>query len=110
MDDRDGNLLEARSPARVLALTVTKRRKGYRRPFGCATILDMRSQRRKDEMDAHTPPANNQSVQRELVDRARALPGVADVLDVYGKLSQYTNVLVNVQPSQVRNATGGNPT
>ena len=39
--------------------------------------------------------------------RARALPGVADVIDLYGHLSAYTR-LVNIQPSQVRNATGGN--
>jgi hypothetical protein len=51
---------------------------------------------------------DNQAAQRELVERARSLPGVAEVLDVYGRLSAYTNVMVNVQPSQVRNATGGN--
>lgn len=50
-----------------------------------------------------------QTQQRELVERARSLPGVAEVLDVYGRLSAYTNVVANVQPSQVRNATGGNP-
>ena len=50
---------------------------------------------------------NNQAAQQELVKRARALPGVADVIDLYGHLSAYTR-LVNIQPSQVRNATGGN--
>ncbi|MGH9021872.1 MAG: hypothetical protein ACRDV9_02015 [Acidimicrobiia bacterium] len=50
----------------------------------------------------------DQAVQQELVQRARSMSGVAEVLDVYGKLTAYTNVLVNVQPSQVRNATGGN--
>ena len=54
------------------------------------------------------PPSENQAAQQELVRRARALPGVAELLEVYGKLSAYTNVMVNVQPSQVRNATGGN--
>lgn len=54
-------------------------------------------------------PNSNQGAQRELVERARSLPGVAEVMDVYGRLSAYTDVLVNVQPSQVRNATGGNP-
>jgi hypothetical protein len=36
------------------------------------------------------------------------LPGVATLMDVYGRLSAYTDLMVNVQPSQVRNATGGN--
>ncbi|MFN2569438.1 MAG: hypothetical protein ABR564_07535 [Candidatus Dormibacteria bacterium] len=49
-----------------------------------------------------------QATQRELVERARSLPGVAEVMEVYGRLSAYTTVMVNVQPSQVRNATGGN--
>ncbi len=52
--------------------------------------------------------SENQTAQRELVERARALPGVASVLDVYGRLTEYTGVMVNVQHSQVRNATGGN--
>ncbi len=55
--------------------------------------------------DSKTP---RQQTQRDLVMQGRALPGVADVIDVYGKLEQYTRVMVNVQPSQVRNATGGN--
>jgi hypothetical protein len=54
------------------------------------------------------PPSENQAAQQELVQRARALPGVAELLEVYGKLSAYTDVMVDVQPSQVRNATGGN--
>lgn len=52
--------------------------------------------------------SNNQSAQQELVERARALPGVADVMDVYARLNAYTSVLINVQPSQVKSATGGN--
>lgn len=52
--------------------------------------------------------SENQEVQRELVERARSLPGVASLLDVYGRLTAYTGVMVNVQHSQVRNATGGN--
>ncbi len=52
-------------------------------------------------------PRDNQVIQQELVERGRSLPGVADVIDVYGRLSVYTQ-FVNVQPSQVRNATGGN--
>ncbi len=52
--------------------------------------------------------SDRQVIQRELVERGRALPGVATLLDVYGQLSAYTELMVNVQPSQVRNATGGN--
>jgi hypothetical protein len=52
-------------------------------------------------------PRDNQVIQQELVERGRSLPGVADVIDVYGRLSVYTQ-FVNVQPSQVRSATGGN--
>lgn len=52
--------------------------------------------------------SDNQAAQQELVERAQSLPGVAEVVNVYGRLSAYTNVLVNVQPSQLRNATGGN--
>ena len=51
---------------------------------------------------------DNQAAQRELVERGRTLPGVAELLEVYGRLSAYMNVVANVQPSQVRNATGGN--
>jgi hypothetical protein len=29
---------------------------------------------------------------------------VAELVDVYGRLAEYTNVLSNVQPSQTRNA------
>ncbi len=52
--------------------------------------------------------SHRQEAQRDLMERARALPGVADVMEVYGRLTPYTNLLVNVQLSQVRNATGGN--
>ena len=51
--------------------------------------------------------SENQAAQQEMVERARALPGGAEVVDLYGRLSAYTR-FVNVQPSQVRNATGGN--
>jgi len=51
--------------------------------------------------------SDNQVIQQELVERGRSLPGVADIIDVYGRLSVYTQ-FVNVQPSQVHNATGGN--
>lgn len=52
--------------------------------------------------------SERQRAQRDLVEQARSMPGVAQILDVYGRLDQYTSVLVNVQPGQVRNATGGN--
>ncbi|MGH9298868.1 MAG: hypothetical protein ACRDZT_03020 [Acidimicrobiales bacterium] len=52
--------------------------------------------------------SDSQAIQRELVERGRALPGVAALLDVYGRLSAYTEFMMNVRPSQVRNATGGN--
>lgn len=59
-------------------------------------------------MTAHEEQTDNQAAQRELVERGRSLPGIASVLDVYGRLTEYTSVLVNVQHTQVRNATGGN--
>lgn len=46
--------------------------------------------------------------QHELVEEARRLPGVAEVLDTYGRLAPYTSVVLNTQPSQIRNATGAN--
>lgn len=55
------------------------------------------------------PHHDNQAEQQELVEQARSLPGVAEVMDVFGRLSAYTQ-FVNVQPSQMRNATGGNAT
>ncbi|HLI77721.1 MAG TPA: hypothetical protein VKV02_12295 [Acidobacteriaceae bacterium] len=51
--------------------------------------------------------SENQAAQQKLVEQARSLPGVEAVLDVYGRLSAYTQ-FVNVQPSWMRNATGGN--
>ena len=51
---------------------------------------------------------DNQAIQQELVEHGRTLPGIATLMDVYGQLSAYTQLMVNVQPSQVRNATGGN--
>jgi len=51
--------------------------------------------------------SDNQAAQREKVKQARALPGVADVVDLYGRLGAYSQ-FVNVQPSQTCNATGGN--
>lgn len=58
--------------------------------------------------DSTEEPSDNQATQQELVERGRSLPGVAELLNVYGRLAAYTNILVNIQPSQTRNATGGN--
>ena len=58
--------------------------------------------------DSTEEPSDNQATQQELVERGRSLPGVAELLNVYGRLTAYTNILVNIQPSQTRNATGGN--
>jgi len=58
--------------------------------------------------DSTEDPSDNQAAQRELVERGRTLPGVAELLNVYGRLTAYTNVLVNIQPTQIRNANGGN--
>lgn len=63
-----------------------------------------------DVSESPKTPSESQATQEELVRQARSLPGVAEVLEVYGKLSAYTSVMINVQPSQVRNATGGNAT
>jgi len=52
--------------------------------------------------------SDRQQAQGDLMEQARGLPGVAEVMDLYGRLAPYTNIIVNVQPSQVRNATGGN--
>lgn len=51
--------------------------------------------------------SDNQAAQQEMVEKARSLPGIAEVVNVFGRLSVYTQ-FGNVQPSQVRNATGGN--
>ena len=65
--------------------------------------------RRGDQMqDRQAKMGDLQAEQRILVEQARALPGVAEVMDTYGRLSAYTHLIVNVQPDQVRNATGGN--
>jgi hypothetical protein len=54
------------------------------------------------------PTSERQRAQKDLVEQARALPGVADVVDLYARLSPYTVLGVYLQPGQVRNATGGN--
>ncbi len=52
-------------------------------------------------------PSNDQAAQQELIETARSMPGVAEVMDVYGQLTAYTRYVVT-HPNQVRNATGGN--
>jgi hypothetical protein len=59
-------------------------------------------------VDRREPESERREAQRDLVERARPFPGVAEVMDVYGRLAPYTSAVVNVQPSQVRNGTGGN--
>ena len=54
------------------------------------------------------PKSDNQAAQKELVDQARRLPGVAEAMDVYERLVPYAQPYANVQSSQLRNATGGN--
>ncbi len=51
---------------------------------------------------------SNQEIQRKLMEQAQKLPGVADVVEAYEKLVAYTQLYMNVQPSQVKSATGGN--
>lgn len=53
--------------------------------------------------------SETQDEQRRLVERALVTPGIAEVINLYGRLSSYLRI-VNVQPSQVHNASGGNAT
>lgn len=73
----------------------------------CETVL-IASTRKSRTTTPRSEQHDRQSAQRDLVEQARALPGVAQIMDLYGQLDQFTSVLVNVQPGQVRNATGGN--
>ena len=52
--------------------------------------------------------SEQQAAQRELVERGRALPGVADLMEIYGNLLAGMNVVVNVWPGQAQDAIGGN--
>jgi hypothetical protein len=64
---------------------------------------------RTDKRAGVSPPKKASDLQRdqhELVEEARRLPGIAEVLDTYGRLAPYT--ITNPQPSQIRNATGAN--
>lgn len=51
--------------------------------------------------------SKNQEKQRELVEQAKALPGVAEAIAVYGALQPYAPILVPADP-KVTYATGGN--
>ena len=64
------------------------------------TDMDTSTERHADNSD--------QEQQREMVEQARSLAGVADVIDLYNHLAPYTGVMSYVQQTQVRNATGGN--
>ena len=59
-------------------------------------------------VDRREPESERREAQRDLVERARSFPGVAEVMDVYGRLAPYTSSVIDVQPGQVRNGTGGN--
>jgi hypothetical protein len=52
--------------------------------------------------------SEQQAAQHELLERARALPGVADLVEIYGNLLGHMNLVVNVWPGQAQDATGGN--
>jgi hypothetical protein len=51
----------------------------------------------------------DQELQKKLLEEGMKMPGVAEVMSVYGELSAHMPLIVNAQPGQVRNATGGNP-
>jgi hypothetical protein len=53
-------------------------------------------------------PTGRQATADDLLKRARQVPGVATVIDVYGELSKYVAPPNLVQTPQTRNATGGN--
>jgi hypothetical protein len=57
---------------------------------------------------ATQPKRDNQAAQKELVEQARRIPGVADAMDVHERLAPYLQPYANVQLSQLHNATGGN--
>ena len=69
------------------------------------SIATTKKPRRLGSAGAQSP---GQASQRDLVEQARSLPGVAQIMDVYSQLCRYTNLVVDVQPGHVRNATGGN--
>jgi hypothetical protein len=49
-----------------------------------------------------------QAAQRELVERAKKLPGVADVAKVYRRLEPYTPATTSQAVPKLRYAAGGN--
>jgi hypothetical protein len=56
-------------------------------------------------------PTEESFLQREqgtLVEQAKRLPGVAEVIEIHQRLSVYTIAITNRLPVAVRNATGGN--
>jgi hypothetical protein len=49
----------------------------------------------------------NQIEQQRMIDTAKRLPGVAEALDLYERLSVYVSA-TTLNPIQVESATGGN--
>ncbi len=51
---------------------------------------------------------DRQSVQRELVERGRKIPGVAEAVEVYGRVQRHVGVAIGQASPKIRHATGGN--
>jgi len=51
---------------------------------------------------------DNQLEQESLVEQARMIPGVAEVIDVYSRVAPYAGLVAYSPAVQIRNATGGN--
>lgn len=52
--------------------------------------------------------SGRQAAQRELVERGQKIPGVAEAIEVYGKLERYAGVRIGQAVPRIRHATGGN--
>ena len=61
-----------------------------------------------DEAQARSAASLDQATQKDLVEEAKKLPGVAAVLEVYGQLAPYVSGVQSLPTTQIRSATGGN--
>ena len=52
--------------------------------------------------------SERQRAQRDLMDRAQKIPGVAEVIAAYGRLQPYVHSPTGVTAPPMRYATGGN--
>lgn len=52
-------------------------------------------------------PVDRQEAQRQMVESAKQMPGVAEVMKVYGSIKQFGDTR-SYQTSRLRYATGGN--